>query len=155
MRLWHKDLIPALPRKQLLAQWRECCAIASNIAKKGTPNHILVNKVLASFLYIYLSSTVPAVKQRADLHRSPLVEKFRRSKFFLAFSPRDQPDGLPYAVKQKNGANRNHADQPAPLQTDKTIFHPAAEQKTKYPRKRKGKRGVNESIYQICSKRLF
>lgn len=45
MRLWHKDLIDVLPRQQLLAQWRECCAIASNIASKGTPNHILVNKI--------------------------------------------------------------------------------------------------------------
>ena len=46
MRLWHKDLIAYLPKQQLLAQWRECCAIASNIANKGTPNHLLVNKVL-------------------------------------------------------------------------------------------------------------
>ena len=46
MRLWHKDLIPVLPRKQLISQFRECCAIAKNIATKGTPNHILVNKVL-------------------------------------------------------------------------------------------------------------
>lgn len=46
MRLWHKELIPVLPRKQLLSQWRECCCIARNIAVNGTPNHILVNKVL-------------------------------------------------------------------------------------------------------------
>ena len=46
MRCWHKDLIPVLPRKQLLGQWRECCAIAKNIAEKGTPNHILVNKIM-------------------------------------------------------------------------------------------------------------
>ena len=46
MRLWHKDLIPYLPRQQLLGQWRECCAIARNIAKNGTPNHVLVNKVM-------------------------------------------------------------------------------------------------------------
>lgn len=46
MRLWHKDLIPYLPKKQLIAQWRECCAICSNWANKGTPNHILVNKVM-------------------------------------------------------------------------------------------------------------
>lgn len=46
MRLWHKDLIPYLPRQQLLGQWRECCAIAKNIYKKGTPNHILVNRIL-------------------------------------------------------------------------------------------------------------
>lgn len=46
MRLWHKDLIPVLPRKQLLGQWRECCLIAKQITEKGTPNHILVNKVM-------------------------------------------------------------------------------------------------------------
>ena len=46
MRLWHKDLIPYLPRQQLIAQWRECCCIAKNIADDGTPNHLLVNKVL-------------------------------------------------------------------------------------------------------------
>lgn len=45
MRLWHKDLIPVLPRQQLLGQWRECCLIAKSISEKGTPNHILVNKV--------------------------------------------------------------------------------------------------------------
>lgn len=46
MRLWHKDLIRYLPRKQLIAQWRECCCIARNIHENGTPNHILVNPVL-------------------------------------------------------------------------------------------------------------
>lgn len=46
MRLWHKDLIPALPREQLIAQWRELSAIAGFIQKNGTPNHILVNFVL-------------------------------------------------------------------------------------------------------------
>ena len=46
MRLWHKYLIGVLPQKQLLGQWRECCLIAKNIAEKGTPNHLLVNKVM-------------------------------------------------------------------------------------------------------------
>ena len=46
MRLWHKDLIQYLPRQQLLGQWRECCCIAKNIMENGTPNHILVNKVM-------------------------------------------------------------------------------------------------------------
>ena len=46
MRLWHKDLISYLPRQQLLGQWRECCAIARNIEKNGTPNHVLVNKIM-------------------------------------------------------------------------------------------------------------
>ena len=46
MRLWHKYLIKTLPREQLVAQWRECSAIAGNLLTKGTPNHILVNKIL-------------------------------------------------------------------------------------------------------------
>lgn len=46
MRLWHKDLIKVLSRQQLLGQWRECCAIAKSVAEKGTPNHILVNKIM-------------------------------------------------------------------------------------------------------------
>lgn len=46
MRLWHKDLISALPRQQLVAQWRELSSIATNIRTKGTPNHILVNKIM-------------------------------------------------------------------------------------------------------------
>lgn len=46
MRLWHKDLIPILPRMQLVGQWRECSLIARAIAMEGTPNHILVNKVM-------------------------------------------------------------------------------------------------------------
>lgn len=45
MRLWHKDLIPVLPRQQLLGQWRECCAIAKRMHFNGTPGHILVNRV--------------------------------------------------------------------------------------------------------------
>ena len=46
MRLWHKDLISVLPRQQLIGQWRECCLIAKNIQEQGTPNHILVNKIM-------------------------------------------------------------------------------------------------------------
>lgn len=46
MRLWHRDLIPVLPREQLIAQWREISACAGNIKEKGTPNHILVNPIM-------------------------------------------------------------------------------------------------------------
>ena len=53
MRLWHKDLIPVLPQKHLIAQWRELCAIAKNIATNGTPNHVLVNPVLDYYVLHY------------------------------------------------------------------------------------------------------
>lgn len=66
MRLWHKDLIQYLPRKQLIAQWRECCAIASDIRNKGTANHLLVNKVLSSRgdFYAYCNFVVGELKRR-------------------------------------------------------------------------------------------
>ena len=46
MRLWHKNLLSVLPRLQLVSQYRECCCIAKSIAEKGTPNHILVNRIM-------------------------------------------------------------------------------------------------------------
>lgn len=46
MRLWHTELIQALPRKQLIAQWRELLAIKGKIDKCGSPQHGLVNFVL-------------------------------------------------------------------------------------------------------------
>ena len=67
MRLWHKDLIPVLPRKQLLGQWRECCAIMANIAKNGTPNHVLVNKIMdypISHFYWYATDVYGEMKLR-------------------------------------------------------------------------------------------
>ena len=46
MRLWHRNLLSVLPREQLVSQWRECSALASNIQKKGSPNHILCNFIM-------------------------------------------------------------------------------------------------------------
>mgnify|MGYP003508851612 CR=1 FL=1 len=46
MRLWHRDLIPYLPKQQLLGQWRELCCIGVALANDHTPNHILVNPIL-------------------------------------------------------------------------------------------------------------
>lgn len=67
MRLWHKYLIPVLPDKQLLSQWRECVAIASMLKSKGTPNHMLVNKVLnfnKSHFYNYCCMVVDEMYKR-------------------------------------------------------------------------------------------
>lgn len=46
MRLWNYTILKVLPRQQLLSQYRECCCIAKSIKEKGTPNHILVNKIM-------------------------------------------------------------------------------------------------------------
>jgi uncharacterized protein (TIGR02328 family) len=90
MRLWHKDLISVLPRKQLLAQWRECCAIASNIANKGTPNHLLVNKMLdysQVHFTLYVNMILDEMKRRSykmsERSYLTLCENFRKgSQYF-------------------------------------------------------------------------
>lgn len=67
MRLWHKDLIHYLPRQQMLSQWRECCAIAKNLKSNGTPNHILVNKILRyppEHFYYYTKLVVDEMTNR-------------------------------------------------------------------------------------------
>ena len=46
MRLWHYDLLDVLPKQQLCSQLRECVAIAKDIYKKGTTNHILINPIM-------------------------------------------------------------------------------------------------------------
>lgn len=67
MRIWHKEMVRMLPDKQLLGQWRELCAIASNIKNKGTPNHLLVNKVTQfpeSHLYTFASMVFEELLKR-------------------------------------------------------------------------------------------
>jgi uncharacterized protein (TIGR02328 family) len=45
MRLWHQELIPYLPDKQLGGQWVEIRMILGTIAKHGKVNHSTVNYV--------------------------------------------------------------------------------------------------------------
>ena len=62
MRIWHWELINVLPREQLVAQWREISSIVGSIQLKGTPNHVLVNKVL-NYNYDHLISYAYYVRQ--------------------------------------------------------------------------------------------
>lgn len=61
MRLWHIDLIPMLPRGQLIAQWRELNSI---FAKED--NHILIN-----YLYEY-------PKEDLLLYTNTVIEEMQR-----------------------------------------------------------------------------
>lgn len=78
MRLWHKDLIPYLPRQQLLGQWRECCLIAKNIAEKRTPNHILVNKIMDYPLVHFMTYTWFVYTDLIIHNYQPDFEKFSK-----------------------------------------------------------------------------
>lgn len=79
MRLWHFNLIPYLPRQQLIAQWRECCVIASNLAKKGTPNHLLVNKILDYHYSDFTEYANMVIKEMN--HRGYKVSSVSKSNF--------------------------------------------------------------------------
>jgi uncharacterized protein (TIGR02328 family) len=62
MRLWHKDLIPYLPKQQLVAQWRELNSIYVNQNK-----HILIDYVYGystDDLYIYSLYVIREMRKR-------------------------------------------------------------------------------------------
>lgn len=62
MRLWHIDLIPYLPRQQLLGQWREL-----NSIYKNQPTHILINFVYGypkEDLFVYSNFIIKEIKNR-------------------------------------------------------------------------------------------
>ena len=78
MRLWHKDLIPYLPRQQLLGQWRECCLIAKTIKEKGTPNHILVNKIMNYPIHDFVHYTTLVYYEMYERHYKANFYKFEQ-----------------------------------------------------------------------------
>ncbi len=62
MRLWHIDLIPYLPKSQLLAQWRELNSIF-----KKQDKHILINyiyKYPKDYLYYYSNKVLVEMVNR-------------------------------------------------------------------------------------------
>ena len=66
MRLWHKDLIPYLPNKMLVSQWRECIAIKRQW-EKGTLKHRLVSYVMdyeKDYFMNYISDIVCELEER-------------------------------------------------------------------------------------------
>lgn len=74
MRLWHTDVIPALPKSQLLAQWRE---LNSVFAKED--KHILINYIYdypREDLLIYTNIVLAEMQRRGIQIRT--VDKMAR-----------------------------------------------------------------------------
>ena len=68
MRLWHVDLIPYLPKKQLVAQWRELNSIFKN-----QPKHILINYVYnytKEYLLLYTQRVMDEMRKRGYKYKS-------------------------------------------------------------------------------------
>lgn len=70
MRLWHVDLLPKLPRQQLLGQHRECCALrGAGWGKK----HSVVNYVFDhpySWLFHYHMEVMREMRRRGYKHEA-------------------------------------------------------------------------------------
>lgn len=94
MRLWHNDLISALPRNQLLGQWREL-----NSIYKLKNRHILINFVYeypASHLYTYSYWIIQEMKGRnykINLENHDNYFDEERNKILL-----DRDDVFPYKM---------------------------------------------------------
>ena len=90
MRLWHRDLIPYLPKLQLLGQWRELCCIGLSLAEQHTPNHILVNPILdypAEHFEAYCNEVIKEMKKRKfeiqDMALHKLQDNVRAWRIYL------------------------------------------------------------------------
>lgn len=66
MRLWHYKLLPVLPDKMLISQWRECVAIKRQW-EKGTLKHRLVSYVMdysRKYFLNYVADVVDELRHR-------------------------------------------------------------------------------------------
>ena len=75
MRLWHYELLPYLPKSQLLAQKRECDLIWKDIADGKQTNHILINYIwqydVQEFTIYYAKLFVEFDKRGFNFNISP------------------------------------------------------------------------------------
>ena len=80
MRLWHKDLIPYLPKQQLLGQWRELNSVFSRKNR-----HILINFIYDDFtldhLYSYATLVVIQLKccYNANINQDKMMKFFEKT----------------------------------------------------------------------------
>lgn len=80
MRLWHENLIPMLPRQQLLGQHRECCALRGNGWGKA---HSTVNYVFdypPASLYNYHFLVIKEMTVRGYKVTEAWLDPFYRGK---------------------------------------------------------------------------
>jgi len=65
MRLWHWKLLPVLPDRFIISQWRECIAIKRQW-EKGTLKHRLVSYVMNYPKYVFRNYVLDLIKEMDD-----------------------------------------------------------------------------------------
>ena len=84
MRLWHYEIIPYLPKSQLLAQWRELCSIF-----RKSDKHILINYVYdyEPFELMSYAELVIAEMKKRGIHVNTELGSPYQTWLFSAFGP--------------------------------------------------------------------
>jgi len=86
MRLWHEQMIPLLPKNQLLGQHRECCALRGNGWKKKHKTVDYVFSYSPYELFLYHSLVMDEMEKRGyqvsiewrdKNYRGKIAEKYR------------------------------------------------------------------------------
>ena len=86
MRLWHEQMIPLLPKNQLLGQHRECCALRGNGWKKKHKTVDYVFSYSSYELFLYHSLVMDEMEKRGyqvsiewrdKNYRGKIAEKYR------------------------------------------------------------------------------
>ena len=86
MRIWHEQIIPLLPKNQLLGQHRECCALRGNGWKKKHKTVDYVFSYSPYELFLYHSLVMDEMEKRGyqvsiewrdKNYRGKIAEKYR------------------------------------------------------------------------------
>lgn len=87
MRLWHIDLIPSLPRQQLLGQHRECCALRGLGwgRKHSTVNYVFLYSW--EYLYDYHQAVIEEMRVRGYSPNLKWTVYLYRGKRATALTP--------------------------------------------------------------------
>ena len=85
MRLWHYKLIPVLPNKMLVSQWRECIAIKRQW-EKGTLKHPLVSYVM-NYDKLYFLRYVELVVNELNKRKIKHQKKYYDELFDFCYYP--------------------------------------------------------------------
>lgn len=96
MRLWHYELIPYLPKSQLLAQWRELNSIF-----KKQDNHILIN-----YIYEYPKTDLCIY---ANMVTKEMVDRGYKIKSMDNY--KDYFKELPWIVEEVYAPFKRHHDE--------------------------------------------
>ena len=96
MRLWHEQMIPLLPKNQLLGQHRECCALRGNGWKKKHKTVDYVFSYSPYELFLYHSLVMDEMEKRGyqvsiewrdKNYRGKIAEKYRNLEEKIIDSP--------------------------------------------------------------------